>query len=451
MSGKRRPLLLIGSDRSLQRRLSRMLDGFEVHCAGARADVLESLRRYRPAVILLDLGSSSAVMETEEGFATLAAMHHAAPRSQIIVLGRGSREHALRAIALGACDFCDMPVDRALLPALATRAARLYDMETDIARAAAARYAPAAALEGIVAASASMLATRRSIEKIAPTPTTVLLLGETGTGKERLARALHALSPRAGKPLVAVNCAAIPEGLLESELFGHERGAFTGATTRKIGRIERANRGTLLLDEIGDMPIGLQGKLLRFLQERAIERVGGHRGIPVDVRVIAATNQRLDAAIARGAFRSDLFYRISEVVVPIPPLRERGLDVVLLANHFLEEATRQASAHRLRFGPEAIAAIEAHSWPGNVRELRNCVNRGAFMTEGKVITAADLGLASAPVSAEVLSLRASRLRAEMEAIDRALARADGNVSKAAELLGTTRQTLYDIMHRAQRA
>jgi two-component system NtrC family response regulator len=289
----------------------------------------------------------------------------------------------------------------------------------------------------------------RLIQKLAPTQATVLLLGESGTGKERLAQALHALSDRASKPMVAINCAAIPENLLESELFGYERGAFTGAVKRTIGKIETADGGTLFLDEIGDMPLALQAKLLRFLQERAIERVGGREVIQVDVRIIAATHRDLTAAIAEKTFREDLFYRISEVSVTIPPLRERGSDCVLIANYLLQQACKRNGKPLLKLAPDAVAAIEQYPWPGNVRELENRVNSAAIMAEGKMVTAVDLNLQAPPAAgeADILPLREVRQRAEIAAVQRALAITGGNISKAAELLGVTRPTLYDLMER----
>jgi two-component system NtrC family response regulator len=289
----------------------------------------------------------------------------------------------------------------------------------------------------------------RLIQRLAPTQATVLLLGESGTGKERLAQALHGLSDRASKPMVAINCAAIPENLLESELFGYERGAFTGAVKRTVGKIETADGGTLFLDEIGDMPLALQAKLLRFLQERAIERVGGRELIQVDVRIIAATHRDLKVAIAEKTFREDLFYRISEVAVTIPPLRERGSDSVLIANFLLQQACRRNSKPLLKLSPDAVGAIEQYPWPGNVRELENRVNAAAIMAEGKMVNAADLNLQAAPAvgEADILPLREVRQRAEIAAVQRALAITGGNISKAAELLGVTRPTLYDLMER----
>jgi len=318
--------------------------------------------------------------------------------------------------------------------------------ETDKESGSSGIPVPAAALDGLIVTSAAMQRVRHAVEKVARSQATVLLLGESGTGKERLARALHTLSARAPKPIVAINCAAIPENLLESELFGYERGAYTGAVRQTRGKIEGADGGTLFLDEIGDLPLALQAKLVRFIQERAFERIGGREPIRVDVRIIAATNRNLQAAIAEKTFRDDLYYRLSEVSIPIPPLRQRESDAVLIATELARELSRNAPTPR--FAPDAIAAIESHSWPGNVRELENRVKRALILAEGPLITAADLGLvADKPDWADRPTLRETRRRAENLAVQRALAMTGGNISKAAELLDISRQTLYDIMER----
>ncbi|MGH8291752.1 MAG: PEP-CTERM-box response regulator transcription factor [Steroidobacteraceae bacterium] len=447
MSSKRTRLLVVEDDPGLQRQLKWALDDFEVDCATTRAEAVSALRRFEPAIVLQDLGLPPDPDGVEEGFATISEILSVAPRTKIIVVtGREGREHALRAIRLGAYDFCQKPVDTQMLSLIVDRAHRIYELEAENQRLAEARSSEA--LDGVIAASESMLKVCRLIQKLAPTQATVLLLGESGTGKERLAQALHGLSERASKTLVAINCAAIPETLLESELFGYERGAFTGAVKRTVGKIETADGGTLFLDEIGDMPLALQAKLLRFLQERSLERIGGRELIQVDVRIIAATNQDLKAAIEQKTFREDLFYRVSEVSVTIPPLRERCSDALLIANYLLHRACRQNGKPLLKLSPDAIAAIEKYPWPGNVRELENRVNSAAIMAEGKLVTAADLNLQSPAASeAEILSLRDARQRAETMAIQRALAIAGGNISKAAELLGVTRPTLYDLLER----
>jgi len=300
-----------------------------------------------------------------------------------------------------------------------------------------------------VAGSESMQGVWRMVAKLAASDMTVLLLGESGTGKERLARALHDLSPRAAMPWVAINCAAIPESLLESELFGHERGAFTGASAKK-GKIEQANGGTLFLDEIGDLSFALQAKLLRFLQERTVERLGARQAIPVDLRIVAATNRKLEEAIARGTFRLDLYYRINGISITVPPLRERGSDSAALATLFLARARAQGKTRATAFARDALAAIEAHRWPGNVRELENRVSRAAIMAESALISAQDLELGEAGAEEALPNLRDARHRAEMQTVRRALALTGGNISGAAKMLGVSRQTFYKLMTRVPR-
>ena len=450
MSSKPTRLLIVEDDPGLQRQMKWALEPYEVECASSRAEALAAVRRLEPPIVLQDLGLPPDPDGVEEGFATIGEILRQAPATKIIVVtGREGREHALRAIGLGAYDFCQKPVDMDVLSLIIDRARRIHELEEEHRRLAGN---PALALEGVIAASEPMVKVCRLVQKLAPTQASVLLLGESGTGKERLAQALHALSTRAGQPMVALNCAAIPETLLESELFGYERGAFTGAVKQTRGKIETADGGTLFLDEIGDMPLTLQAKLLRFLQERVIERIGGRELIQVDVRIIAATHRDLKAAMQQKAFREDLYYRISEVAVQIPPLRERGADAVLIANYLLLIACKRHGKPALKLGPDAIAAIERYPWPGNVRELENKVNAAAIMTEGKLVTAEDLSLEAPATEAEtgIAPLREVRQKAETEAVQRALAVTGGNVSKAAELLGVTRPTLYDLMQRTAR-
>ena len=447
MNSKPTRLLVVEDDPGLQRQLKWALDAYEVECVSSRPEALAAMRRFEPPIVLQDLGLPPDPDGVEEGFATIAELLRVSPGTKIIVVtGREGREHALRAIGLGAYDFCQKPVDTQVLSLIIDRARRIHELEEENRRLAADH---SLALEGVIAASEPMLKVCRLVQKLAPTQATVLLLGESGTGKERLAQALHALSTRAAQPMVAINCAAIPETLLESELFGYERGAFTGAVKQTVGKIETADGGTLFLDEIGDMPLALQAKLLRFLQERVIERVGGRELIQVDVRIIAATHQDLKAAIAAKSFREDLFYRISEVAVNIPPLRERGSDAMLIANYLLQQACKRHGRPALKLGPDALAAIEQYPWPGNVRELENRVNAAAIMAEGKLVTAADLTLERQASEGEagIEPLREVRQRAEAAAVQRALAVTGGNISKAAELLGVTRPTLYDLMGR----
>jgi two-component system NtrC family response regulator len=444
-------LLIVEDDPGLQRQLKWAFDGYKVHLASNRDEAVAACRRFEPQVVLQDLGLPPDADGVEEGFASLAAIHQLTPRAKIIVVtGRDGREHALRAIASGAFDFCQKPVDKEMLRVLVERARRIFEIEAE--NDSLRGLSTGAALPGVIAASEVMLKACRMIEKLAPTQATVLLLGESGTGKERLASALHVLSPRVTRPFVAINCAAIPENLLESELFGYERGAFTGAVKQTLGKIEKAEGGTLFLDEIGDMPLALQAKMLRFLQERVIERIGGRQTIAVDVRIVAATNKNLDGAVARGGFRQDLYFRICEVSVSIPPLRERGADGVVIANSLLRAAEKRHGRSGLQFSVEAARAIRAHAWPGNVRELENAVNRAAIMAEDRQITPVDLGLPNPRggegEQPEFLNLRDVRLRAETQALQQALALSGGNLSRAAELLGIARPTLYDLMERA---
>jgi two-component system NtrC family response regulator len=300
-------------------------------------------------------------------------------------------------------------------------------------------------IEGIIAASPEMLTALRNVEKIAPTDVSVLILGESGTGKELIADAIHRLSPRAAGPFIPINCAAIPDTLLESELFGYEKGAFTGALKQTIGKIESADHGTLFLDEVGDVPLAMQVKLLRFLQGRVIERIGGRKPVPVDLRVICATNQNLDRLMAEGQFREDLFYRLNEVTIQVPPLRERSGDSVLLANFYLQRFAAEFARPVRGFAASAVAALNAYAWPGNVRELENRLKRAVVMTDGPFVSAADLGLAEPEEAIPSLDIRAARAVAERKVIDAALAQSGHNLSQTAKLLGISRPTLYDLL------
>ena len=361
--------------------------------------------------------------------------------------GNDERENALRAVAAGAYDYYQKPVDARTLGLIVDRAFHLYELEEENRRLAqSGRESP---LGGIVAASPGMLKLCRTIEKIAPTDVTTLILGESGTGKELVARALHALSRRAERPFVAINCAAIPENLLESELFGYEKGAFTGAAKQTKGKIEYAEGGTFFLDEVGDLPLSLQAKILRFLQERVIERVGGRVEIPVDVRVICATHRELPTQIADGRFREDLYYRISEITLAVPPLRNRDGDVLVLARVLLSRFSKEHKRAEVRgFSTDALAALENHLWPGNVRELENKIKRAVIMAEGNLISVEDLDLVMTDAPpADTLNLRQVRDEAELKAVQRALAHTDHNISQAADLLGISRPTLYDLMNK----
>jgi two-component system, NtrC family, response regulator len=437
-------VLIVEDDEGLARQFKWALGDFDVALAGNREDAIAEFRRARPQVVLLDLGLPPDTDGAGEGMAALEAILALAPETKIIVAtGNESREVAMRAVQLGAYDFHQKPVDLDVLRRMIRRAAQLHELEAENRRLQ--DLAPRSPVDGIVAASPQMTRILRTIEKIAPTDVAVLLLGDSGTGKDVLAQAIHRLSPRARKPFVTINCAAIPETLLESELFGHEKGAFTGAVKQTIGKIESANGGTLFLDEIGDVPMPMQVKLLRFLQDQVIERIGGHRPIQVDVRIVCATNQDLDHMIGTGRFREDLYYRLNEVRVTVPPLREREGDPVLLANFFLKRFNDQFGRKIKSFASDALTAIAVHPWRGNVRELENRVKRAVVMSEGITVSASDLELAPAELPYGSLDLREARARAERGVIQMALAQSNGNLSRAAKLLGISRPTLYGLL------
>lgn len=436
-------LLIVEDDLGLQRQLRWAYEGYEVLTAIDRATALDAVRAAEPPVVTLDLGLPPDPDGTSEGFATLAEILRLKPDTKVIVAsGHGARESALQAIADGAWDFYAKPIDIDALGLIVARAFHVHALETENRRLATR--ATGTALGGMITASPEMLKVTRTIERVAGADVSVMLLGASGTGKELLARGLHDGSPRRGGAFVAINCAAIPETLLESELFGHEKGAFTGAIKTTEGKIEQAQGGTLFLDEIGDVPLPLQVKLLRFLQERTIERIGGRKPIAVDTRIVCATHQDVDAMVASGSFREDLYYRLAEIVVRIPSLAERSGDAVLLAQHFLKSYAKSMHAAVTGLSPDARAAIAAWGWPGNVRELENRMKRAVIMAEGKLVTAADLDLAEG--TAELpLNLRAARESADRSAIAQALARAEGNISNTAKLLGVSRPTLYDLL------
>ena len=444
MSPQPKKLLVVEDDPGLQSQLRWCFEDYEVLLAEDRDSALAQLRRYEPPVVLQDLGLPPDAEGVSEGLATLEETIALLPATKVIVVtGHGDQENAVKAVGLGAYDFYQKPVETEALQLIVERAYQIFELEQENQRLL--RQQSASPLDGIVAASEKMLHVCRMIEKVAPTNATTLLLGESGTGKELLARALHSLSPRVDHGFVAINCAAIPENLLESELFGYERGAFTGAVKQTQGKVELANGGTLFLDEIGDMPLALQAKLLRFLQERVIERVGGREEIPVDVRVVCATNQDLETAIGQQKFRQDLYYRISEININIPPLREREGGRLILARTLLErEASKQARPIK-GFSQDAQTAIQNYPWPGNVRELENKIKGAVIMAEGKHVTAEDLGLGNGDAEGPNLNLREVRRNSETQAIKRALIFAAGNISQAAKLLGITRPTLYDLI------
>ena len=438
-------LLVVEDDAGLQRQLKWSYEDRQVILAGDRDAALEALRTHQPAVVTLDLGLPPDPDGVSEGFATLEAILATRPATKVIVAsGHGARESARRAIAMGAFDFYHKPVDIDELGLIVRRAYHVAELEAENRRLVEAGNTGDRVLGGIVTAAPEMIKVARMVERVATANVSVMLLGASGTGKELLARGLHNASARADAAFVAINCAAIPENLLESELFGYERGAFTGAVKTQPGKIEMAEGGTLFLDEVGDIPLPLQVKLLRFLQERVIERVGGRKAIPVDVRIVCATHQDLDAMIASGRFREDLFYRLAEIVVRIPSLKERPGDAVLLAQYFMTRFSRENGRDFKGLTPDAIAAITDWHWPGNVRELENRMKRAVIMAENARLTAADLDLVNT-IDEATLTIKFAREAADRQAIRRAMVRADGNVSLAAKLLGVSRPTLYDLL------
>ncbi|MES2298286.1 MAG: PEP-CTERM-box response regulator transcription factor [Pseudomonadota bacterium] len=441
--GKRK-LLVIEDDPGLQKQLRWSFDNCEVLLAQDRESALNQLRRHQPAVVTMDLGLPPDADGASEGLATLQQMLALAPDTKIIVLsGNQERANALKAIAMGAYDFHQKPFDADMLALVVERAYYLHAMQQENRRML--QIQADSPLAGIVTRDPGMLKLCRNVEKVAPSSATIMLQGESGSGKELIARALHQLSARREHRFVAINCAAIPEQLLESELFGHEKGAFTGAGQQTLGKIETANGGTFFLDEVGDMALTLQAKLLRFLQERVIERVGGRTEIAVDVRIVCATHRDLKALALSGQFREDLYYRLSEIVLTIPPLRKRSGDCALLAHHFRNRFCTSEGRSALSFGDEALAAIEQHAWPGNVREMENCIKRAVIMSDGPQISADDLDLPVPQQEGAPINLRQVREAAEYKVMVMALARADGNIVKASELLGISRPTLYDLM------
>ncbi|MDR2838692.1 MAG: PEP-CTERM-box response regulator transcription factor [Azonexus sp.] len=444
---KPRPLLIVEDDPALQKQLRWSFDQYETITAGDRDSALSQLHRHHPAVVTMDLGLPPDADSVAEGFRLLEQILTIAPDTKVIVLtGQNDRANALRAIGLGAYDFFAKPFEPELLGLTIGRAFHLHGLQQENRRLQAAQHP--AALTGLLTRDPEMLRICRTVEKVGNSNATVLLLGGSGTGKEVLARGLHESSPRKNKRFVAINCAAIPDNLLESELFGYEKGAFTGAAKTTPGKIESADGGTLMLDEIGDLPLPLQAKLLRFLQERVIERLGGRQEIPVDVRIVCATHQDLKALISAGRFREDLYYRLAEIVINIPPLRERKGDAALLAHAFVRRFASEHNRGSMTLSEDAIRAIEAHAWPGNVRELENCIKRAVIMADGHQISRADIGLEASPAErTEFINLRQIRDDAERNAVVTALGRTNGNLLRAAEILGVSRPTLYDLMHR----
>ncbi|BEV00724.1 PEP-CTERM-box response regulator transcription factor [Novosphingobium olei] len=447
MADDRPKLLIVEDDPGLQAQLKWAYEDFEVFIAGDRASALALLRSEEPPVVTLDLGLPPDPDGTSEGFAVLDEIMALKPDTKVVVAsGHGARESALRAISHGAYDFYQKPVDIDALGLIVRRALHLHRIERENRMLAEKAPADNRVLGRLVTGAPEMVKVARTIERVANTNVSVMLLGASGTGKELLARGLHDASIRSKGAFIAINCAAIPENLLESELFGHEKGAFTGAVKTTEGKIELANGGTLFLDEVGDIPLQLQVKLLRFLQERTIERIGGRKSIEVDTRIVCATHQNLEAMIADGRFREDLYYRLAEIVVRIPSLSDRPGDAALLAKVFLTRFAKEMNPQVKGFAPDALAAIDSWGWPGNVRELENRVKRAVIMADAKLVTALDLDLEGGDNDGETpLNLKSAREATDRKVIRHALARSEGNISSTARLLGISRPTLYDLL------
>jgi two-component system, NtrC family, response regulator len=437
-------LLVVEDDPGLQSQIRWCFENYEVLLANDRISAIEQVKKNKPAVVTLDLGLPPHEDDPSEGFATLEQILEIDPNIKVIVVtGQEERENAVKAIGLGAYDFYSKPFEPEIIGLIVNRAFRLLELEDENQRLhTSSVHEPFA---GVIACSPQMQSVCKAVEKVAPSDATVLLLGESGTGKELCARGLHTLGANSAGNFVAINCAAIPDTLLESELFGYEKGAFTGANKQTIGKIEYASGGTLFLDEMGDLPFSLQAKLLRFLQERVVERVGGHEPIPVNTRVVCATHQNLREKIENGQFREDLFYRISEIPLEIPPLRDREGDIIVLARFFFEKFNEDHGRRLRGFAKDALSAMESYSWPGNVRELQNRIKRAVIMTDGKQLSASDLELDRTASETMNFNLRDIREKVERQAILRALSHVNGKVAPAAELLGVSRPTLYDLI------
>lgn len=440
-----RILLIVEDDAALQKQMRWAFDAYSPVVASDADTAIAMVRKHTPAVVTMDLGLPPSPGDTTVGFALLTQILSLSPHTKVIVLtGQDDRANALEAIKRGAYDFYAKPFEPEFLGHTIERAFAVSGLEAENRKLQ--QQAVNQPLSGILTQDAAMLGVCKVVERVAATSATVLVLGESGTGKELVARGLHNLSPRRQEKFVAINCAAIPENLLESELFGYEKGAFTGAVKTTPGRIETAHKGTLFLDEIGDLPGALQAKLLRFLQERVIERIGGRSEIQVDVRIICATHRNIKEMIAQGNFREDLYFRLAQISIEVPPLRARPGDAILLARIFAHRFAELDQRKVLSIPPQTAAAIESYPWPGNVRQLENSMRRAVIMAQGNEIQVADLGLDSA-VEAVPLNLREVRDTAEKQALSRALAHADGNMSKAAEMLGISRPTLYELLDR----
>ncbi|MGF1607366.1 MAG: PEP-CTERM-box response regulator transcription factor [Rhodothalassiaceae bacterium] len=444
MTAETHRLLVIDDDQGITRQLKWAFDDFVVEACHDRASGVAAAGKHAPAVVLLDLGLPPNEDEATEGLAALEELLKAAPNAKIIVMtGQKERSYALRSVALGAYDFYQKPLDLDELRLIVGRARVLFEIEHENRQLQSMQ--SQSLIPNLITTSPKLHTLSQQVARMAKTDVSVLIIGESGTGKELVSKGVHSLSPRAKGPFIAINCAAIPENLLESELFGHEKGAFTGAHKTTIGKIEQAHKGTLFLDEIGEMPMALQAKLLRVLQDRTVDRVGGRKPVAVDFRLVAATNRDLEAGIKDGTFREDLYYRIGEALVTVPPLRDRPEDAVLIAQRFLQSWTAEQGLKCAGFAPDALAAIMDYAWPGNVRELQSRIKRALAVADGRV-SAADLQLApDEQERSEVISLKEARRMAELEATRKAMAAAAGNLSEAARLLEVSRPRLYQLL------
>jgi two-component system, NtrC family, response regulator len=440
-------LLIIDDDEEIRTQMKWALsENYEVTPAGTRQAGLEAFRAKRPAVVLLDLGLPPHPNDTTEGLAALSAILAVEPSAKVIVIsGQSEKENALQAVGAGAYDFLCKPVDLDILKLQLSRAYYIADLEREFRDLQSSQAAEI--FEDMIGTSPQMRALFTAIRKVAPSTAPVLLLGESGTGKEMAALAVHRRSTRADGPFVPVNCNAIPENLIESELFGHEKGAFTGADQQRKGLVETAQGGTLFLDEIGELPAPIQVKLLRFLQDKKFQRVGGRQEIQSDARVIAATNADLKSAVKNDSFREDLYFRIAVVTLNLPSLRERGDDITLIAREFLQRYAVQNGRTGLSFAPDALRAIYRYNWPGNVRELQNRVQRAVIMSEGKRLRIEDLDLGQLVEGMQPLTLKEAREDLEREMIRQALKRSGGKISNAATELGISRPTFYELMEK----
>lgn len=444
-SGKPK-LLIVDDDEDLRKQMKWALaEEYDIVLAGDRENALTAFQRKKPDVVTLDLGLPPRPASVEEGFAALSEMLMANPQAKIIIItGRGEKEHALKAVKDGAYDILYKPVEIEELKVLLKRAVYLASLEKE--NQIMQRKLGDGTFEGMIGASSQMQEVFAKVRKVAPSDVPVLITGESGTGKELIAKAIHSLSNRKEEPFIVINCGAIPENLLESELFGHEKGSFTGAHVQRKGRVELADGGTLFLDEIGELPIGLQVKILRFLQEQVIERVGGREQIRVDARVVAATNRDLKEAMKNGTFREDLYFRLGVVTIFVPPLRDREGDVLVLSNAFLKRYAEESKRKLSGFTQAAVNALERYDWPGNVRELENKVKRAVVMAEGTRVRAEDLEMVKGE-RREDLTLKDAREAVEREMVVKALTRNQHNMTRAAEELGVSRPTLYELMEK----